>query len=49
MLRDGRDHFNKGATLLSGRMHLLENTTKLYTDKGALMFLTETFVRILTS
>ena len=27
MLRDGRDHFNKGATLLPGKMHVLENTT----------------------
>ena len=48
MLRDGHDHFNKGATLLPGRMHVLENTTK-FIHKGALMSLTETFVRILTS
>ena len=48
MLKDGGDHFNKGATLSPGRMHVLENTTK-FIGKGALMSLTETFVRILTS
>ena len=48
MLRDGRDHFIKGVTLLPGRMHVLENTTK-FIHKSALMSLTETFVRILTS
>ena len=48
MLRDGRDHFNKGATLLPGRMHVQENTTK-FIHKGAPMSLTETFVHILTS
>ena len=36
-LRDGRDHFNKGATLLPGKMNVLENTTNF------------TFLRILTS
>ena len=48
MLRDGRDHFNKGATLLPGRTHVLENTPK-FIHKGAFMSPTETFVRILTS
>ena len=47
MLRDVRDHFNKGTTLLPGRMHVLENTTKVI-HKGTLMSLTETFMRILT-
>ena len=47
MLRDVRDHFNKGATPLPVRMHVMENTTKVI-HKGALMSLTETFVRILT-
>ena len=32
VLRDGRDHFNKGATLLPGKMHVLENTK--FTHKG---------------
>ena len=33
VLRDGRDQFNKGATLLPGKMHVLENTIK-FTHKG---------------
>ena len=48
VLRDGRDHFNKGATLLPGKIHILEDATKL-TNKGVPTSLTETFVRILIS
>ena len=33
VLRDGRDQFNKGATLLPGKMHVLENTIK-FAHKG---------------
>ena len=48
MLRDGRDHFNRGATLLPSKMHVLGNTTKVI-HKGVLLYFTETFVGILTS
>ena len=46
VLRDGRDHFNKGATLLPGKMHVLENAIK-FTHKGVRTSLTKTFVPLL--
>ena len=47
MLRDRRDYFNKGATPLPGKMHVLKNITRVI-HKGVIMSLTETFVRALT-